>query len=157
MTSLTRWEPFRELTDMRRTMDRMMERFFEDPFFASIPAWPQRNGTAWNLAVDVAEDDDNFIVKASVPGINPEDIEVTLTDNVLTIKGEMREENESKETNWHLRERRYGSFMRSITLPQPVNADQVEAINEHGVLTLRLPKTEAVKPKKIAVRSTVNN
>jgi len=157
MTTLTRWEPIRELTDMRRTMDRMMDRFFEDPFFANAPAWPQRNGAAWNLAVDVAEDADTYIVKASVPGINPEEIEIALTDNVLTIKGETREEHESKETNWHVRERRYGNFMRSITLPHPVNAEQVEATNEHGVLTLRLPKAEAAKPKKIAVRNTVQN
>jgi len=119
--------------------------------------WPQRNGAAWNLAVDVAEDADTYIVKASVPGINPEEIEIALTDNVLTIKGETREEHESKETNWHVRERRYGNFMRSITLPHPVNAEQVEATNEHGVLTLRLPKAEAAKPKKIAVRNTVQN
>jgi HSP20 family protein len=157
MTTLTRWEPLRELTDMRRTMDRMMDRFFEDPFAANTPAWNQRNGGAWNLALDVAEDPDHYIVKASVPGINPEEIEITLTDNVLTIKGETKDETESKETNWHVRERRYGSFMRSVTLPQPVNADQVEATNEHGVLTLRLPKAEAVKPKKIAVKNTVQN
>lgn len=154
MTTLTRWEPFRELTDMRRSMDRMMERFFEDPF-VSTPLWTQRNGGAWSLALDVAEDADNYVVKASVPGINPDDIEITLTDNVLTIKGEVKEETETKETNWHVRERRYGSFMRSVTLPAPVEADKVEATNEHGVLTLRLPKAEAVKPKRITVKNTI--
>lgn len=157
MTTLTRWEPFRELADMRRNMDRMMERFFEDPIFGSAPAWSQRNGGAWSLALDVAEDADNYIVKASVPGINPDDIEITLTDNVLTIKGETKEETESKETNWHVRERRYGTFMRSVTLPASVDVDRVEATNENGVLTLRLPKSEAVKPKKIAVKNTVSH
>jgi HSP20 family protein len=156
MTTLTRWQPIRELANMRNDMDRMMEHFFEEPFFANAANWPQRNGGAWNLALDVAEDTDNYIVKASVPGINPDDIEITLTDNVLTIKGETKAEQESKETNWHVRERRYGSFMRSVTLPAPVDADKVEATNEHGVLTLRLPKAEAVKPKKIAIRNTVN-
>ena len=154
MTNLTRWEPFRELSDMRRNMDRVMERFFEEPFYAANPTWTQRNGGAWSLPLDVSEDADNYIVKASVPGINPDDIEITLTDNVLTIKGENKEENESKESNWHVRERRYGSFVRSVALRAPVNADKVEATNEHGVLTLRLPKTEAVKPKKIAVKNT---
>ena len=155
MTNLTRWEPFRELSDMRRNMDRMMERFFEEPLLAANPTWTQRNGGgAWSLPLDVSEDADNYVVKASVPGINPDDIEITLTDNVLTIKGENKEENESKESNWHVRERRYGSFVRSVALPAPVNADKVEATNEHGVLTLRLPKTEAVKPKKIAVKNT---
>jgi HSP20 family protein len=155
MTTLSRWEPVRELADMRRNMDRMMERFFEEPFFTSAPLWSQRNN-AWSLALDVAEDADSYTVKASVPGINPDDIEITLTDNVLTIKGETKAENESKETNWHVRERRYGSFVRSVTLPTPVDAEKVEATNEHGVLTLRLPKSEAVKPKRIAVKHTVN-
>lgn len=157
MTTLTRWEPFRELADMRRNMDRMMERFFEEPFFGSTLAWSQRDGGVWSLALDVAEDADNYIVKASVPGINPDDIEITLTDNVLTIKGETKAESESKDLNWHVRERRYGSFMRSITLPTSVDADRVEASNEHGVLTLRLPKSEAVKPKRIEVKSTVSH
>lgn len=156
MTTLTRWQPIRELASMRNDMDRMMERFFEEPFFANAPTWSQRNGGAWNLALDVAEDADHYTVKASVPGINPDDIEITLTDNVLTIRGETKAENEAKETNWHVRERRYGSFMRSVTLPAPVEADKVEATNEHGVLTLRLPKAEAVKPKKIAIKNTVN-
>ena len=154
MTNLTRWEPFRELSDMRRNMDRMMERFFEEPLFTGGPTWTQRNGGAWSLPLDVSEDTDNYVVKASVPGINPDAIEITLTDNVLTIKGESKEENESKESNWHLRERRYGSFVRSIALPASVDADKVEATNEHGVLTLRLPKAEAVKPKKITVKNT---
>lgn len=156
MTTLTRWEPFRELTNMQRSMDRMMERFFEEPFASNLPAWTQRNGGAWSLALDVAEDADSFVIKASVPGINPDEIEITLTDNVLTIKGEVKEETETKETNWHVRERRYGSFTRNVTLPTPVEADKVEAVNEHGVLTLRLPKAEVVKPKRIAVKNTVS-
>jgi HSP20 family protein len=138
-------------------MDRVMERFFEEPFFSGAPTWSQqRNGGAWNLALDVAEDADAYTVKASVPGINPDDIEITLTDNVLTIKGETKTERENKETNWHVRERRYGSFMRSVTLPATVDADKVEATNEHGVLTLRLPKAETVKPKRISIKNTVN-
>jgi len=156
MANITRWEPFRELTDMRRNMDRMMERFFEEPFLASAPSWAQRDGGTWSLPLDVAEDADKYVVRASIPGINPEAVEVTLTDNLLTIKGEMKEEQEKQETNWHVRERRYGTFMRSIALPAPVEADKVEATNENGVLTLRLPKAEAVKPKRIAVKSTVN-
>ncbi len=156
MTTLTRWEPIRELNDMRRTMDRMMERFFEEPSGSSFAAFPQRNGNAWHLPLDIAEDADAYMIKASVPGIDPEQIEITLNDTVLTIKGETSSESESKETNWHLRERRYGSFSRSVTLPTPVNADAVEATNENGVLTLRLPKTEAAKPRKIAIKHTVN-
>jgi HSP20 family protein len=156
MTSLTRWEPLREMAEMRRNMDRMMERFFDEPFFANFATWTPRENGAWSLPLDLAEDAESYVVKASLPGINPDEIEITLTDNVLTIKGENKEESESKESNWHVRERRYGSFMRSVTLPAPIEADKVEATNEHGVLTLRLPKAEAVKPKKIVVKTTVN-
>jgi HSP20 family protein len=109
-----------------------------------------------SLALDVAEKDDAFIVKASVPGVPAEDVEVTLTDNVLTIKGEMKADKEINEENYHLRERRFGSFMRSVTLPTAVDADKIEAVNENGVLTLTLPKAEAVKPKKIEVKKLVN-
>ena len=79
-----------------------------------------------------------------------------LTDNVLTIKGEMRADKEINEENYHLRERRFGSFVRSVTLPTAVDADKIEAVNENGVLTLTLPKAEAVKPKKIEVKKLVN-
>ncbi|HMN30557.1 MAG TPA: Hsp20/alpha crystallin family protein [Caldilineaceae bacterium] len=157
MTTLTRWEPLREMADMRRNMDRMMERFFEDPFYSASPAFAQRNGGSWSLALDVSEDADQYTIKASLPGVNPNDIEITLTDNILTVKGEIKDESESKEQNWHLRERRYGSFVRSVALPAPVDADKVTAHNENGVLTLTLPKAEAVKPKKIAVTSTVSS
>ena len=149
MTTLTRWEPFREMASLRRAMDRMFDDTFEFP-----RVW-EREAT-WGPALDVVEKEDSYIVKASVPGVAPEDVEITLTDNVLTIKGETKEEKEDKQENYHLRERHYGSFVRSITLPATVNADKVEAVNEHGVLTLTLPKSEAVKPKKITVKSTVN-
>jgi HSP20 family protein len=156
MTTLTRWQPIRELVTLRNDMDNLMERFFAEPFFGNAPTWSQRNGGAWHLALDVAEEADHYLVKASIPGINPNDLEITLTDNVLTIKGETKEEHAAKETNWHVRERRYGTFLRSVTLPAPVEADKVEATNEYGVLTLRIPKAEAVKAKKIAVKSPVN-
>lgn len=156
MTTLTRWEPMRELADMRRNMDRMMERFFDEPFLAPAGNWSRGSGSAWSLPLDVAEQEDAYVVKASVPGINPEEIEITLQDNVLTIKGETKTEKEDKQESYHVRELRYGSFMRSVTLPMSVDADKVEATNENGVLTLRIPKAEAVKPKRIAVKNTVH-
>ncbi len=94
-------------------------------------------------------------MKASIPGVDPNDVEVTLTDNTLTIKGEVKEETDVEERNYHLRERRFGSFTRNVTLPLPVDADKVEATHENGVLSLRLPKTEAVKPKKISVKKMI--
>jgi HSP20 family protein len=156
MATLTRWQPIRELENMRNDMDRMMEAFFEHPFSGNAPAWSQGTGSAWNLALDVAEAPDYYLVQASIPGIHPDDLEITLTNNVLTIKGETKEEQAAQRMHWHVRERRYGTFLRSVTLPAPVEADKVEATNEQGVLTLRIPKAEAIKPKKIAVKSTVN-
>lgn len=150
MTSMTRWDPYRELATMRQVLDR----FFEDDF-ARFPSLWERRPEAASLALDVAEREDAFVVKASVPGVAPEDVEVTLTDNVLTIKGEMKADKEINEENYHLRERRFGAFMRSVTLPTAVEAEKIEAVNENGVLTLTLPKAEAVKPKKIEVRKVV--
>ena len=151
MTTLTRWEPFREMANL----SRMMDRFFDEPFGEMPVVW--RRGDGYTLALDVAEQEDKYIVKASVPGIKPEDVEITLTDNVLTIKGETKDEQERKEENYHLRERRFGSFMRSIALPNSVDADKIEAVNEHGVLTLTLPKATAVKPKRIEVKKMIES
>lgn len=150
MTALTRWDPIREMSTMRNTLDRLFnERLFDMPLM-----W-ERNPESMSLALDVAEETDKYIVKASVPGVKPEEVEITVTDNVLTIKGETKEDTEIKEENYHLRERRYGSFMRSVTLPAPVNADKIEAVHENGVITLTLPKSESVKPKKIELRKMV--
>lgn len=150
MTNMTRWEPYRELATMRQ----MLDRFFEDDFSRFPSLWERRPDTM-SLALDVAEQDDAYIVKASVPGVPAEDVEVTLTDNVLTIKGEMKADKEINEEHYHLRERRFGSFVRSVTLPTAVEADKIEAVNENGVLTLTLPKAEALKPKKIEVKKIV--
>jgi HSP20 family protein len=150
MTSLIRWDPAREMTQLRQMMDRM----FDESWFDAPARWTRQEG--FPLALDLLEDTDAYTVKASIPGIQPDDVEITLTDNVLTIKGETRGEQNVEEKNYHLRERHFGSFTRSIRLPMPVDADQVDASHENGVLTLHLPKLEAVKPKRIAVKTTVN-
>lgn len=146
MARLTRWDPFREMMTMRDITDRMLDKFFDEP----VSEYRSAN---WGLALDVAENEDEFIVKASVPGINPDDLDITVTKNTLTIKGEMRHEEETEEERYHLRERRYGRFARSITLPTSVDSDRIEANYENGVLSLHLPKTEEMKPKRIEVRS----
>ncbi len=153
MTTLTRWEPFREMTTLSRAMDRMFDRFVDEAYGELPTMWEQGNGNS--LAVDVAEKDGIYEVKASVPGIQPEDIEVTLNDNVLTIKGEMKVEKEHDQGNYHLRERRFGSFTRRIALPSNIDVEKIEATNENGVLTLTLPKAEAAKPKRIEVKKLV--
>lgn len=150
MTALTRLDPIREMSTIRNTLDR----FFNERLFDMPLMWEQ-NRESVSLALDVAEEADKYIVKASVPGVNPEEVEITVTDNVLTIKGETKEDKEIKEENYHLRERRFGSFMRSVTLPAPVNADKIEAVHENGVITLTLPKSDTVKPKKIELRKMV--
>jgi HSP20 family protein len=152
MTTLVRWDPFRDMTALRNMMDRLVD----EPVFENAALW-QRSGGDYALALDLLEDDDAYTVKASVPGVDPGDLDVSLADNVLTIKGETHDENDVEEKQYHLHERRYGSFSRSVTLPVTVDADNVEATHENGVLTLRLPKSEAVKPKKIAVKKMIQS
>ena len=140
---LTRWDPFQEMITLRNTVDRLF-----DTAYGPSSSQP----VTWGLALDVIEQEDEYQVKASVPGINPDDLEITFTDNVLTIKGETKAEEEVKEANYHLRERRYGTFTRSLSLGSRINADKIQANYENGVLTLHLPKAEEVKPKRIAIK-----
>ena len=142
---LTRWDPYQEMIQMRNAVERLF-----DNTYTPTPAQP----VTWGLALDVVENDDAFVVKASVPGINPDDLEITFTDNVLTVKGETKSEEEVKDAVYHLRERRFGFFSRSISLGDRISADKIEANYENGVLTLRLPKAEEVKPKRIAIHPT---
>lgn len=141
---LTRWDPFQEMLNLRRTVDRLFDNASPDR------EWTQ--STMWGLAVDVVENKDDFIVKASVPGINPDDLDISYADDTLTIKGEITSDNEVKENQYHLRERRFGSFSRSISLPTKIKGDAVEASYQNGVLTLRLPKAGEVKPKRITIK-----
>ena len=141
---LSRWDPFQEMLNLRRTVDRLFDNVTPDHEWAQ-PAM-------WGLAVDMVENKDDFIVKASVPGINPDDLDISYSDDTLTIKGEIKEENQVKEDQYHLRERRYGSFIRSITLPHKIKGDAIQASYQNGVVTLRLPKVEEVKPKRIAIK-----
>lgn len=143
---LTRWDPFREMLSLRNTMDRMLERSLESDQEGLM-------ASTWAFPLDVTENDNEFIVKASVPGIKPEDIDITYTGNTLTIKGEVKEDQEFKENQYRLRERRFGTFSRSISLPTRVNADQIDAHYENGVLALTLPKAEDVRPKRIEIKS----
>lgn len=146
MADLIRWDPFREMMRFRDAMDRLF-----DNTLAST-TWEWRAPWVSEPALDVIESADDYVVKASIPGINPDDLEITFTERTLTIKGEVKEEKQHEGVQYHLRERRYGSFSRSITLPTPVNADAIEAKYEAGVLTLRIPKTEEVKPKRIPIK-----
>jgi HSP20 family protein len=147
MTKLIRWEPFRDMRRMHDMLDRMMDRSFLD--------WPLygREETEGFLPLDVYQTDENVIVKATVPGIKAEDIQISITGDTLTIRGEANEEKEEEGAEYYLRERRSSKFARSITLPTSINADSAKAEFEDGVLLLTLPKIEEVKPKTITVKA----
>lgn len=147
MTSLMRWDPFRDFMTLRNAMDRLFEEAFAAPTRWALPS------QGWGLALDLIEEENEFVVKAAVPGMRPEDLDVSLSADVLTIRGETKAEQETKEERYHIRERHFGSFTRSVRLPAPVDADNVAATYENGVLTVRIPKAEQVRPRKIAVQT----
>ncbi len=145
---LMEWKPFREVSRLRREMDRMW-----DDFFAPARRFLRPGEVEWVPAVDVAEDADKVTIKAEVPGLEAKDLDISLTGDVLTIKGEKKSEREEKKENYHLVERSYGSFSRSLKLPAAVNADKIEASYKQGVLTITCPKKEKVKPKAIEIKA----
>lgn len=148
MSNLIRWEPLRDFVSLRDAMDRL----FEDSFVTPQRGWlaPLR---AADLAMDLYETNDEVVVKATLPGIKPDEVDITITGNTLTIRGESKQENEVKEKDYIRRERHSGSFSRSVTLPDGLKSDKAEAMFEDGVLTLKVPKSEEIKPKSIKVKT----
>lgn len=144
MNAVIRHNPVREMVTLRNALDRM----FDDSFFAPFK---REELVDWGLPLDVIEQTDNFLVKASVPGINAEDLEITLENDVLSIKGETKSEVEQNNDRYHLRERRVGRFGRTISFPVRVNGDAITAEYKEGVLTLTVPKAEEVKPRRINI------
>jgi HSP20 family protein len=145
-------KPFTSLARWDRDMERMMEDFFGRRW---RPWWPERWFGAEREeapALDLYEEKDDIVVKAELPGIDKNNIEVNLTDHTLTIKGEKKKEEEIKEENYYRSERSYGAFMRTLELPKDVHADKVKASFKDGVLEVRLPKTEEAKAKEIKVK-----
>ena len=152
MTNIIRWNPRREMS----AMQRMMDRFFEDwrPFFDFDGELPEGVRA---LALDVHEDDHTYIITTEMPGVQPEHIQVRQDGDYLLIEGEIPEQTTEHEGKRALvRERRSGRFRRRTRLPQNINVDQAEAHYENGVLTLTLPKSEAVQPKMIPVKTSHN-
>ena len=148
MAHLVRWEPFRDLISLREAMDRL----FEESFIRPRAGWLAPLG-AGALAVDMYETDQDVVIKSSVPGVKAEDIDITITGDTLTIKGETKAEEKVEKANYVRQERRYGAFSRSVTLPTTIVAEKAKAEFENGVLTLTLPKAEEVKPKAIRVKA----
>ena len=143
---LTRWSPVRDLMSMRSDMDRLLEN--------ALQSWPvEMDGARFrSVDVDLYENDDEFIVKAELPGLEPDDVDINISGNTLTLQGQFQSEQQGEQGSVHFRERRYGSFRRAFTLPTHVEADKAEADFKNGVLTIRLPKVEEAKPKQIPVK-----
>ncbi|MGH2593628.1 MAG: Hsp20/alpha crystallin family protein [Anaerolineae bacterium] len=144
---IIRWEPFREMVTLREAMNRL----FEDSFVRPIAGWMPFDSL--QLALDVIDSKDDVIVKATLPGVKPEDLDITLSGDILTIKGERKAEHKTEGANYIRQERRYGAFERALTLPTQVVADKARTEFENGVLTLTLPKAEEVKPKVIKIKA----
>ncbi len=144
MNMLTRWDPFRELNTLQREMNRLFQDF-------GTRGESELATTSFVPAVDVYEDEHNITLKLEVPGIEQKDLDIRVENNTLTVRGERKFDKEEKEENFHRIERRYGSFVRSFTLPSTVDAENVNADYENGVLKIRLAKREEAKPKQIKV------
>jgi len=143
---LSPWKPFGELSPFRKEMDRLWNRFLgETPFARTF-------NEMWSPSVDISETKDDFVVKAELPGLEAKDVNVSISGNVLTIKGEKKAEEEEKDEHYHRVERYSGSFQRVFQLPSGVKADKVEASFDKGVLKVTLPKVEEAKKKEIEVK-----
>jgi HSP20 family protein len=150
---LTTWKPFKELTPFREfeRMRRDMDRFW-DSFLEAGLRMKTEDGGEWLPSLDVAETKNELVVKAEVPGMDPKNIDISLSDGVLTIKGEKKEEKEEKEADYHLVERNYGVFTRMIPLPSEVQSDKINASYKNGILKITLPKSEEAKKKEIKIK-----
>ena len=144
--AIVRWEPFRDLVTSQREFGRLFREAFS-PMFGEAEV----STRSWAPPVDIYETENDIVLKAELPGIDPKDVEVRVEDNTLYLKGERKYEKEVKEKNYHRVERSYGTFARSFSLPNSINADQVKAEYKDGMLTLTMPKREEAKPKTIKI------
>jgi len=142
--TIERWTPFGEMVSLREAVSSLLQ----DSFVPPNGARPER-AAAFPLPLDVTEAENDFVVMASLPGIKPEDVQTTVLGDTLTIRGESKADGGQEGQHWLVRERRFGSFQRSVSLGTPINADMASAQFENGVLTLTLPKSEQARPKSI--------
>ena len=144
--ALIRWEPVRELGTIQRDMNRLFNSFFDTP--------TQANGTTfrrWIPAMDLVETDNVFVLKADLPGVSESDVSIELKDNVLTVSGERKSEHEDRKAGYYRVERSYGSFRRSLTLPEGVDPAAVVATFDNGVLEVTVPKPQQQAPRKVQI------
>lgn len=145
MFEITPWRPLRELSNLRREMEDLWGDLVGEKEFL-----PMRG--EWMPALDISETKDSLIIKAEVPGIEPKDIDISLSGDLLTIKGEKKQKTEEKKESFHRIETRYGAFSRTIRVPVSVNSDKIEASYDKGVLKIVLPKKEEIKAKQIEIK-----
>ena len=144
--SISRWEPFKEMLTLREAMDRLFEDSIVRPNRTSGDG-----GVGMYLPLDIYTTKEAVVIRASVPGVNPADVEITIVGDTVSIRGEIKAPQD--EGTFMLQEQRYGPFSRSIQIALPVQADQAQAQFENGILTLMIPKAEEIKPKVIKVKS----
>jgi len=145
MSNLIRWEPAREMMTLRDAMDRLFDDAFTRPLSVS--------GVSTMPVIDMFQTDDEVVVKANLPGLKAEDVDITVTGETLTLRGEYKQQAEEKNATYHVREQRSGTFERSIMLPTDVKADKATAHFENGVLTIAMPIAEEVKPRSISIKT----
>jgi HSP20 family protein len=140
--TLTRWDPFTELGELRSRFDRLFDE------------WLESRERAWTPAIDVVREDGHLVVRADLPGIKPEEVKIEVEDDILTISGEHTESKEEKDKNYMRRERRYGSFSRSMTLPVGINAKQIKAKTHDGVVEVAIPLPKEAKKETVKLTPT---
>jgi HSP20 family protein len=145
--AMSRWDPFRELSSIQNELNRLFGRTFSTETGEAREA-------AWVPAIDVAETQDRFVITAELPGVEPDDVDISVESSVLTLRGDRRFYRETKEDDFHRIERRFGNFARSITLPSTVDPERIRASFDAGVLTVEVPKKEEAKPRKIQIKAT---
>jgi HSP20 family protein len=147
--ALERWRP----RGLARSPFRELAREMEETFGRFFPAWSEERGYPWTPAVDMADEKDEIVVKVDLPGLDQKDIEVTVQDGTLTIRGERKEEKEEKREDYYYAERSYGAFLRSLPLPKGVGADKVKATFKKGVLEVHLPKATEATGRTVEVKA----
>jgi len=142
--TLTRWDPFTELGELRSRFDRMFDE------------WPAGRERAWTPAIDVVRDDGHLVVRADIPGIKPEEVKIEIEDDILTVSGEHQERTEEKDKDYVRRERRYGSFSRSMALPAGVDAKKIQAKTHDGVVEVTIPLPKEANKEKVEITPTAS-
>src|SRR5262245_25439050 len=146
MADLVRWDPFQEMTSLRDAMNQLLAESF---------VRPSSRAGAFQPPVDLYETENEYVVKLAAPGLKPDNFEITMQQNMLTIQGRTQQEEEKQEdARYHVREQRFGEFLRTVQFPSQVDADKIQASLSNGILTIQVPKTEAAKPRRITVKAS---